>query len=223
MIIRPFTKSYGGAPVLDFPGASLPEGEVCAVIGANGSGKSTLARIVAGAMASDQGRPVLEQAGPVGYLPQRPYPFQMTVEGNLLLNAPGGRADARRRAAELMEQLEIAHLVRKKAHHLSGGETARMALARLLMRRYQLLILDEPTAAMDVAATLLAEEILLNYHARTGCTVLLVTHSLTQARRLAGQVLFLREGRLVEQGEAGQVLFHPRHAETKAFLDFYAL
>ena len=69
----------------------------------------------------------------------------------------------------------------------------------------------------------MAEEILLNYHARTGCTVLLVTHSLTQAKRLAGQVLFLREGRLVERGEAGQVLFHPRCAETRAFLELYTL
>ena len=114
-------------------------------------------------------------------------------------------------------------LARQSAKGLSGGETARLALARLLLKDYPFLILDEPTAAMDVAATLLAEELLLQYQARTGCTVLLVTHSLTQARRLAGQVLFLREGRLVEQGEAGQVLFHPRRAETLAFLDFYAL
>ena len=221
MIIRPFTKSYGGAPVLDFPGASLPEGEVCAVIGANGSGKSTLARIVAGAMASDQGRPVLEQAGPVGYLPQRPYPFQMTVEGNLLLNAPGGRADARRRAAELMEQLEIAHLARKKAHHLSGGETARMALARLLMRRYALLILDEPTAAMDIRSTSLTEALVDRYRRETGCAVLWITHSLKQVQRTADTVLFLLRGRLAEAGPMTRLLSAPTTPELRQFLDFY--
>ena len=70
---------------------------------------------------------------------------------------------------------------------------------------------------------LLSEELLLQYQARTGCTVLLVTHSLTQARRIAGQLLFLKDGRLAEQGEAGQVLSHPRCADTRAFLYFYAL
>ena len=76
---------------------------------------------------------------------------------------------------------------------------------------------------MDVAATLLAEKILLEYQARTSCTVVLVTHSLTQARRVAGQVFFLQNGHLVEQGTAEQVLLHPRCADTRAFLDFYAL
>ena len=91
------------------------------------------------------------------------------------------------------------------------------------MEDHPLLILDEPTAAMDVAAALRSEEILLDYQVRTGCTVVLVTHSMTQARRLAGQVLFLKDGHLVEQGETEQVLSHPRCADTRAFLDFYAL
>ena len=76
---------------------------------------------------------------------------------------------------------------------------------------------------MDVAAALRSEEILLGYQARTGCTVVLVTHSMKQARRMAGQVLFLKDGRLAEQGETGQVLSHPQCADTQAFLDFYTL
>ena len=76
---------------------------------------------------------------------------------------------------------------------------------------------------MDVTATLLAEERILEYRSRTGCTVVLVTHSLTQARRMADEVLFLREGRLEERGSAREVLSHPRSPETRAFLDFYAL
>ena len=91
------------------------------------------------------------------------------------------------------------------------------------MEDYPLLILDEPTAAMDIAATLLAEDCLRRYRERTGCTVLLVTHSLSQARRLADRVLFLSEGRLAEQGPAAQVLETPREPQTRAFLDFYVL
>ena len=216
MKLPPIAKTYGGRRVLDLPALELEDGVIHAVIGANGSGKSTLARILAGAVKPDTDAAV--RTGRVGYMPQRSYPFQMSVLRNLSLTGAG-----RDRAMAQLEAFGLAGLARQNARGLSGGEAARLALARVLMEDYPLLILDEPTAAMDVAATLLAEEILLNYHARTGCTVLLVTHSLTQARRLAGQVLFLREGRLVEQGEAGQVLFHPRHAETKAFLDFYAL
>ena len=212
MKLPPICKTYAGRKVLDLPGLELKDGVIHAVIGANGSGKSTLARILAGVLEPDGG--ALPRVGPSGYMPQRSYPFRMSVLHNLQLTGAG-----REQAMGQLKAFGLDGLARQSAKGLSGGETARLALARLLLKDYPFLILDEPT----VAATLLAEELLLQYQARTGCTVLLVTHSLTQARRLAGQVLFLREGRLVEQGEAGQVLFHPRRAETRAFLDFYAL
>ena len=216
MKLPPICKTYAGRKVLDLPGLELKDGVIHAVIGANGSGKSTLARILAGVLEPDGG--ALPRVGPSGYMPQRSYPFRMSVLHNLQLTGAG-----QEQAMGQLKAFGLDGLARQSAKGLSGGETARLALARLLLKDYPFLILDEPTAAMDVAATLLAEELLLQYQARTGCTVLLVTHSLTQARRLAGQVLFLREGRLVEQGEARQVLFHPRRAETRAFLDFYAL
>ena len=216
MKLPPIAKTYGGRRVLDLPALELEDGVIHAVIGANGSGKSTLARILAGAVKPDTDAAV--RTGRVGYMPQRSYPFQMSVLRNLRLTGAG-----RDRAMAQLEAFGLAGLARQNAKGLSGGEAARLALARLLMEEYSLLILDEPTAAMDVAATLLAEELLLQYQARTGCTVILVTHSLTQARRLAGQVLFLRDGHLAERGEAGELLRHPRCAETRAFLDFYAL
>lgn len=149
----------------------------------------------------------------------------------LLIGAPlgvllGGYAGRGKRALVTVNRtltFGLGALARQKAPSLSGGETARLALARLLMEDYPLLILDEPTAAMDIAATLLAEDCLRRYRERTGCTVLLVTHSLSQAKRLADRVLFLSEGRLAEQGPAAQVLETPREPQTRAFLDFYAL
>ena len=216
MKLPPITKTYGGRRVLDLPALELADGAIHAVIGANGSGKSTLARILAGVIKPDQGGfPCMGQAG---YMPQRSYPFRMSVVRNLQLTGAG-----RDRAMAQLELFGLAGLARQSAKGLSGGETARLALARVLMEDHPLLILDEPTAAMDVAAALRSEEILLDYQVRTGCTVVLVTHSMTQARRLAGQVLFLKDGHLVEQGETEQVLSHPRCADTRAFLDFYAL
>lgn len=204
--------------MLDFPGYSFAPGRVCAVIGANGSGKSTLARILAGVIPADGGP--FRDGGGVGYMPQKSYPFRMSLRANLLLN--GGRGEGAR-ADRLLAALGLEGLAGQGAHRLSGGETARMALARLMMRRYGTLILDEPTAAMDVQSTIRAEEQILAYRAETGCAVILVTHSLKQAGRLADEVLFLHGGRLWEHGAAAAVLEAPARAETRQFLEYYGL
>lgn len=98
-----------------------------------------------------------------------------------------------------------------------------MALARLLMRSYDLLILDEPTAAMDIHGTLLAEALVQDYRRETGCAVLWITHSLTQARRMADRVLFLCDGRVAEAGPADKLLVRPDTPELQQFLEFYTL
>ena len=139
-----------------------------------------------------------------------------TGKKNILLN--GGEED---RAAALMDALQIRHLEKKRADRLSGGETARMALARLMMKRYDLVILDEPTAAMDMETTAAAERLIQEYTQRTGCAMLLVTHSLQQARRIADEVLFFHKGLLLESGPKDRVLSTPAQPETRQFLDFY--
>ena len=215
MKIGAFTKTYGKRTVLRFPDFQLPEGGIVAVIGANGSGKSTLAKVLAGIEPSDQRVRPLPGVS-IGYLPQKSYGFHMSLRANLLLNG-GDKALAARR----MEVLKIGDLAKARADRLSGGETARMALARLLMGRYDLIVLDEPTAAMDRESTLLAEKLLQDYVQETGCTVLLATHSLQQARRVAREVIFLCGGALAESGPLSKVLYHPDRLETRQFLDFY--
>jgi len=215
MRISAFTKSYGQKTVLRFPDHELARGQIVAVIGANGSGKSTLAKVLAGVEPSDQRTRPLAGVS-IGYLPQKSYGFHLSVRRNLLLNG-GDRALAVRR----MDALKILDLQKARADRLSGGETARMALARLLMGSYDLVILDEPTAAMDRESTLLAEKLIREYVQETRCTLLLVTHSLQQARRVADEVLFFRKGKLVEQGTKDVVLYDPVQPETRQFLDFY--
>ncbi len=217
MKTAPFSKSYGGRTVLNVPALDWPEGQITAVIGANGSGKSTLARVLAGIEPSDQKtRPL--SAHRIGYLPQKSYAFRMSTARNIALNGGDGA-----RRARLMSALQLERLSDQRAKKLSGGETAKMALARLLMGSYELLILDEPTAAMDMESTLAAETLLKDVCRESGCSMILITHSIQQARRTAGRALFLHRGRLIEQGAAETVLFSPEENETKRFLDFYGL
>lgn len=217
MKISAFSKTYDGAAVLDFPGMELKPGAVYAIIGANGSGKSTLAKILAGVLSADR-RGKLMDAATVGYMPQKNYAFRMSAKANILLN---GKDEAR--ANSLMDALQIRHLEHKRADKLSGGETARMALARLMMRSYDVVILDEPTAAMDMETTSLSEDLILRYVKETGCTLILVTHSLQQARRVADEVLYFHKGKLLESGRKETVLYNPTMAETRQFLEFYGI
>ena len=212
-----FTKTYDGRRVLDLPELELPAGRITAVIGPNGSGKSTLARVLAGIERADGGAAVLSGVS-VGCMPQTSFAFRMSTEKNVLL--AGGD---RQRAAMLMHALGLDALARRSAKRLSGGETAKMALCRILMGRYDLLILDEPTAAMDMESTLAAEALIRQTCGELGCALVLITHSVQQARRIADRVIFLRDGVPVEQGACAQILRAPREEETRRFLEFYGI
>ena len=217
MNISAFSKTYEGRTVLDFPGVELQPGKIYAVIGANGSGKSTFAKIIAGVLKADRKGSVADTAS-IGYMPQKNYAFRMSTKANILLNG----TDAVK-ANRLMEAIQIHHLADKRADKLSGGETARMALVRLMMKPYDLAILDEPTAAMDMETTLLSEKIITEYVHETGCAMIVVTHSLQQARRIADEVLYFHKGELLEFGPKEAILDHPAKAETKQFLEFYGI
>ena len=217
MKISAFSKTYESRTVLDFPGIDVQPGKIYAVIGANGSGKSTFAKILAGILPADRTGKCLD-GGTVGYMPQKNHAFRMTTRKNILLNG----TDAAR-AETLMDAIQIRHLENKRADKLSGGETARMALARLMMKRYDLVVLDEPTAAMDMETTLLSETLIEGYVRETGCALILVTHSLQQARRIADEVWYFHKGKLLETGGKERILDTPETSEARKFLEFYGL
>ena len=217
MKIAAFSKTYEGKKVLDFPGMELDAGKIHAVIGANGSGKSTFAKILSGILAADK-KGTHVSGGTIGYMPQKNYAYRMRTKSNILLNGKDEK-----RANALMDAIQIRHLENKRADKLSGGETARMALARLMMKRYDLVLLDEPTAAMDMETTLLSEKLIENYVHETNCALILVTHSLQQARRIADEVWYFHKGELLEAGDMEQVLNNPKEAQTKQFLEFYGV
>ena len=215
MKIPAFSKTYEGRTVLDFPGMDLEPGTITAIIGANGSGKSTFAKILAGTVSPDRRFKPLKD---IGFMPQKNYAFRMSVQKNLLLNGKD-----RTLANWLMDQLQLRDLSLKRADKLSGGETARMALARLMMKHYELVLLDEPTAAMDMETTLLSEALIQRYVKGSNCALILVTHSLQQARRIADHIWYFHKGRLLEAGGREAVLDSPKQPETRQFLDFYGI
>ena len=215
MILPAFSKTYEGRTVLDFPGMEVQSGKIYAVIGANGSGKSTFAKILAGVLKADDRFKAVDG---IGYMPQKNYAFRMSVQKNLWLNGSDIML-----ANWLMDALQIRDLSLKRADKLSGGETARMALARLMMRNYELVLLDEPTAPMDMESTILSEELITRYVRGSNCALILVTHSLQQARRIADHVWYFHKGRLLEAGDTATVLDSPKQPETRQFLDFYGI
>ena len=130
----------------------------------------------------------------------------MSLKKNLLLNAERNSSKARNKAEQLIREMKLDSLSDRKASRFSGGETQKMALARLLMKDYGLLLLDEPTASMDMESALLSEQIIKGYVKRTGCAAILVTHSVAQAYRIAATCSFWRKGKLLSPVRAGKFL-----------------
>ena len=207
-------------------GAELRPGLVTAVVGNNGAGKSTLAQVIAGTLRVDSGtvsigERVVDDAATfvparrrgVAMVSQAPRIFtHMSVLSNVVfpLCVRGvGRAQARAAALEQLRAVGIADLAFKRASDLSGGQAARVAIARALVFRPEVLILDEPTAALDVEATAQVSAILRERLAGAGITTLLVSHDIAEVLSLASHMIVMGEGRIVEEGEPARVLASP--------------
>ena len=206
--------------------ARLRPGLVTAVVGHNGAGKSTLAQVVAGALRLDSGsarigeRVVDDDATfvparrrGVAMVSQAPRIFtHMSVVANVAfpLRVRGvRRAQARAAALEQLRAVGIADLAYRRGSDLSGGQAARVALARALVFRPDVLILDEPTAALDVEATAQVSAVLRERLTGAGITTLLVSHDIAEVLALASRMIVMGEGRIVEEGEPARVLASP--------------
>lgn len=222
--LRGIKKYYGARLALDVPELLFLPGERCALIGPNGSGKTTLLRILAGTLKADAGAVCFAGVArnEIGYLPQKPYAFDLSVVKNVMLSLGGGE-DARQKAMEALERVGLLHLAKARGSRLSGGETQRMALARLIAKPHKALLLDEPTASADVYASDMAERALKEYAAETGCTLIFSSHAPSQALRLGTRAVALDGGKICESGAAEDVLKNPKSECTKFFLSHWKL
>lgn len=226
-------KQYCGHRVLAVDDFAVEEGEVLCMVGPSGAGKSTFLRLLAGVELPDGGE-VRLTAEKVAFVPQRPAPFRTGVARSVLRTLAwhgirGG--EARRRAERALAAVGLSDFGGRFAPTLSGGEVQRLALARALALEPAVLLLDEPTANLDPANAAAIERALAGFRrgrdvgesaAGPGArrrTVVLVTHSLFQAKRLADRVAFLWNGELVEVEAVERFFGAPRDPRTKAFIE----
>lgn len=219
---------YDSRVVLDIPDLSIPMGEVLAVVGPSGAGKSTLLRLLSfleppthGTVAFDgqtvSGQVALTLLRRITLVFQRPLLLQGSVRANVSygLRMRGLKEEARVEAA--LERVGLTGLAHQSAHKLSGGELQRVALARALVLNPAVLLLDEPTANLDPFNITLIESLVREQNQSFGATVVLITHNVFQARRLAQRVGLLLDGQLVEVAPTEEFFASPRDPRTAAF------
>ncbi len=212
-----------GKELLDNIDLSFRPGLKTVVMGPNGAGKSVMLRLVQGL--------IEPQKGSVEWAPQLPEPrsalvfqrptlLRRTVAANLdhALKVYGvNRSDRPARIEDLLDLAGLSGLRHQPARRLSGGEQQRLAVVRAMASKPQLLLLDEPTASLDPAATA-AIEALVKSADRDGTKIVFVTHDAGQASRIGDEIVFLHRGRIVEQSPADQFFGRPDSEEARAFL-----
>ena len=224
-------KTYGSRVVLDVERCEIPDGAITGIIGPNGAGKTTLMNIIAGLDVPESGEVLYESADgsfsptlptkSVTMLFQTPYMLHTTVEKNISypLHLRGiERETIKRRVNNLMNEFELSPLAKSKAWRLSGGETQKVALARAIALKPKLLLLDEPTSNIDNTSVAVIEKTLDYERSRHSMTSIIISHNLAQIRRLCDYLIFMHEGRIIEQGNTKQILSHPEDPRTEAFI-----
>jgi zinc transport system ATP-binding protein len=213
--------AYGGAAILDHVELAIRAGEIVTLIGPNGSGKTTLVRALLGLVQPSAGR-VVRHTERIGYVPQgfsRDRSLPLTAARFVMGFAGGTKAQA----MEALSHTGAAATANRQLSSLSGGELARVALARALVRKPELLVLDEPLAGVDIAGVAALYELIATVRDETGCGVLLVSHDLQVVMSAADHVVCINhhiccEGtaRAVIRDPAFAQLFGPRVAEQLA-------
>jgi iron complex transport system ATP-binding protein len=217
--------AYGDRAILHGVSFAVPRGHIVGLLGPNGSGKTTLLRIIAGTLAADRGRVDIDGvsvaamsrrdiARRIAVVPQETHStFDFTVEDIVLM----GRyphlgafelegADDRRIAHEALRATGTDTLAPRRFATLSGGEKQRVVIAGALAQASDALLLDEPTASLDLGAQLDIAALLARLHRERGTTMVVCTHDLNFAASLCAELVLIRDGRILARGETGSVL-----------------
>jgi tungstate transport system ATP-binding protein len=220
--IRDLGLTRRGSALLSGVNAELGPGAPSVVLGPNGAGKSLFLKTCHGLIAPTSGS--ADWSGPAAHahamVLQRPVLLRRSGRANVihaLALAGLSRAERSKRADEVLQRFGLTDLAARPARVLSGGEQQRLAIARAFALSPQVLFLDEPTSALDPGATRAIEE-MIGAIAKSGTKIVMATHDLGQARRLAGEVLFFHGGKLREQTPAPEFFDRPRTEEASAFL-----
>lgn len=234
--LRHVDKHFGELHVLKDVSLSVGKGEVVVVIGPSGSGKSTLCRainrletidsgeiLIEGQSLPEEGRELAAMRAELGMVFQS---FNLFAHMSILQNVTIGpievlglpKAEAEERAMELLERVGVASQAHKVPAQLSGGQQQRVAIARSLAMRPKAMLFDEPTSALDPEMINEVLDVMVDL-ARRGMTMIVVTHEMNFARRVADRVVFMADGAIVEEGAPDEFFDHPTTQRARDFLD----
>jgi ABC-2 type transport system ATP-binding protein len=234
LVVEGLTKRYrpDGPKAVDDLSFTLPRGATWGLLGGNGAGKTTTIAMLLGLLVPSAGRILalghdmatdrfaalarMNFSSPYVALPHR-----LSVAENLMVYAHlYGVPKPRARIEELAEQLQLTELLKRPAGELSAGQKTRVALAKSLVNRPDLLLLDEPTASLDPDTGDWVRSWLERYRAESGCAILLASHNMAEVERLCAEVLMLRAGRVVDRGSPPALLErYGRDDLEEVFLD----
>lgn len=234
--VTQLTKSFGSTSVFNQIDFVAKEGEFVTLLGPSGCGKSTLLRCIAGLTPVDSGQILLQGQNIVPLSPQKRgigMVFQsyalfpnMTVEGNVAFGLKMQKLsgdEVHRRVAEVLALVELDTFARRYPHQLSGGQCQRVALARSLVTRPRLLLLDEPLSALDARIRRHLREQIRSIQRELNLTALFVTHDQEEALTLSDRIVLMNKGEIVQNGDAARLYTQPVNAFAAGFIGNYNL
>jgi ABC-type polar amino acid transport system, ATPase component len=227
VFIHKAVKKYNNNVVLNIDNLNLENEKIYAVIGLNGSGKTTLMESIAGLRSLSSGNikyndlNLEEVRSDISIMLQSSYLFNGSVLSNIICGLKFRKykdEEIKRRLAKYLTIFNIEELLNKNSKKLSGGEQEKVCLLRTAILETDLTIFDEPTSSMDIESTLKAEELIKNM-AKEQRTVVVITHDIYQAKRIADEVIFMDRGKVIEIGKKEDIFNNPKHNLIKAILN----
>lgn len=226
------SKHYGTVKAVDSVTFQVTKGHTCALLGGNGAGKTTTIAMLLGLLLPSGGQvhilgedmlrcryrvlPRMNFSSPYVDLPRRlTVAENLTVYGRLY-----GLRRVRQRLTELGRELDIEHFFKRPYGTLSAGQRTRVALAKALLNKPELLLLDEPTASLDPDTADRVRAVLMTYQACSGATLLMASHNMSEVERMCDHVIMLRHGKIVDTGAPGELMHRYGRRDMEAvFLD----
>ncbi len=216
--------------LLDSISYQFNKGIIYGIIGPNGAGKTTYLKVISGFLKPTKGmvyfqdNSITNPQRKIAVVWQKPYLLQTTVYNNVAygLKVRGlSKKKIEVLVSDILQLFQISHLAKRKVANISGGESAKVAIARAVITSPDVLILDEPTASLDPQSVVDIEEIILNLKDKYKMTIIFVTHNMFQAKRIADITLLFNNGQFIEGQPTKQLFSNPTNEFTRKFLQLH--